>query len=71
MATSAKDSRKDPIETQTQPVDVEAWEGENPVKPAPASNQAELTPNEAFKWNVEGDQSPCMSIFGLMVCDHR
>ena len=61
MASSSKGSVKDPVETRTRPVDVEAWEGENPVKPAPVPNELELTPNEAFQWNVDGDQSPCKS----------
>lgn len=29
---------------------------------ADRAEATELTPVEAFKWNVEGDQSPCMLI---------
>lgn len=70
MASTSKDSRKDPIETQARPVDVEAYDGENPVKPAPIPNQTELTPNEAFTWNVDGDQSPCRFSLIIVGDDH-
>lgn len=74
--SSSKHSMKPPIETQARPVDVEAWEGDDASKPpAPVPTRLELTPNQAFKWNVDGDQSPCksasLSLIVVRQVDHR
>lgn len=57
----SRNNKKGSVQTQTQPVDVETFEGENRVPPEPAINQEEVTPNEAFSWDVTGNQSPCKS----------
>lgn len=38
---------------------------------ADRAEATELTPVEAFKWNVEGDQSPCMLIESPLLSDNR
>lgn len=57
----SKDNKKGSVQAQAEPVDVEAWEGGNRVAPTPTIKQDEVTPNEAFSWDVTGDQSPCKS----------
>ena len=54
---------KDAIETKqagVTDVDAELLEENDDLKRQNiVAEQKELTPLEAFKWNVEGDQSPC------------
>lgn len=57
-----ENNKKGSVQTQAQLVDVEAVEGESRVAPVPAIKQDEVTPNEAFSWDVSGDQSPCKSV---------
>lgn len=37
---------------------------------ADRAEATELTPVEAFKWNVEGDQSPCMLSGSRLLSNH-
>jgi hypothetical protein len=46
--------------TKSQPADLEAEANDHDSNLLPnRAEQTELTPVEAFKWNVEGDESPC------------
>lgn len=58
------DEKKQDAITRADMVDVEGSldeEGKRLI--ADRAEATELTPVEAFKWNVEGDQSPCKSTF--------
>jgi hypothetical protein len=59
MATS-KNPIKNPDVSETQTSDPEADNThQDPDDLLYRSDRTELTPVEAFKWSVEGDQSPC------------
>jgi hypothetical protein len=62
MATS-KDPAKDPTISEAPTADIESEHtNQDPKEFLYKSDRAELTeltPVEAFKWSVEGDQSPC------------
>ena len=64
MANS-KEPAKDPNISQAPAADLESEHtSQDPGEWLYKSDRAELTeltPVEAFKWNVEGDQSPCRS----------
>jgi len=59
---------KDAIEISSD-IEAEAYlEGEDDSKvPLQRAERTELTPVEAFTWNVDGDQSPCKSFLKMMV----
>lgn len=58
---SSDASRKDDITKKEAVVDVEGNDndGESDKIPKDRAEATELTPLEALKWNVDGDQSPC------------
>ena len=60
MATELKDITDTKGNPSTDAPHIEAGEHrESPLEWIDRSELTELTPVEAFKWNVEGDQSPC------------
>lgn len=61
-----EDSKKEGDVIKAAVVDIEGSFG-NESKEAlqDRAEATELTPAEAFKWNVEGDQSPCKSTRSL------
>lgn len=61
----SRNNKKGSVQTQARLVDVEAVEGDSRAAPAPAIKQDEVTPNEAFSWDVTGDQSPCKSVISI------
>jgi hypothetical protein len=62
MATS-KSPAKNPDISETGTSDLEAEvNDQDPKDLLYRSDLTELTPVEAFKWSVEGDQSPCAFI---------
>jgi hypothetical protein len=69
---SSKDPAKDPNISEAPARDVESERSnQDPGEFLYKSDRAELTeltPVEAFKWNVEGDQSPCESIYTYLIC---
>jgi hypothetical protein len=62
MAT-VESPTKHPDISETKAADVEVEDAQQDPKAwlyqSDRSELTELTPVEAFKWNVEGDQSPC------------
>lgn len=63
------DEKKPDAITRADVVDVEGSldeEGKRLI--ADRAEATELTPVEAFKWNVEGDQSPCKLLLILVLC---
>lgn len=67
-AASVDEKKTDAI-TRADVVDVEGSldeEGKRLI--ADRAEATELTPVEAFKWNVEGDQSPCKLLLILVSC---
>lgn len=59
-----KEAEKDVVQTNLTDIEAEAYidgEAETDKKTIPLyrAEKTELVPVEAFKWNVEGDQSPC------------
>jgi hypothetical protein len=61
---SSKDPSKDPTISEAPTADIESEHNSHDPKEfqykADRGELTELTPVEAFKWNVEGDQSPCV-----------
>ena len=62
MGTESDHKCKHPVETRATDVEADLHErtdseadGTLPIR----SERAELTPAEALKWDVHGDQSPC------------
>lgn len=56
----ADDLKNDNTISLAEAVDLEeSLDDENKSAPRDRAEATELTPAEAFKWNVEGDQSPC------------
>lgn len=60
---ASKDPTKDPAITEAPAGDLESEHSNRDPKEwlhkQDRGELTELTPVEAFKWNVEGDQSPC------------
>lgn len=55
------DSNKLPDQSERPTADLEAETSkQNPGDKLYRSELTEITPVEALKWNVEGDESPCM-----------
>lgn len=55
-----KTTTKDTIEPYVADLEGEGYEAEK-QKLVEKAEAVELIPNEAFTWNVDGDQSPCKS----------
>lgn len=65
------DEKKQDAIANADAVDVEgSIDEESKRLVADRAEATELTPVEAFKWNVEGDQSPCKTCSWIVV-DHR
>jgi hypothetical protein len=75
---AARDAEKqEAVHTSTNGSDIEAAGSsqgdkgavEDETLPLHRPDETELTPAEAFKWNVEGDQSPCESKLQVWRCN--
>jgi hypothetical protein len=53
--TYLSESQTPDLEAEFRDHDPKAWSNR--------TERTELTPVEAFKWNVDGDQSPCRDIY--------
>jgi hypothetical protein len=64
-----KHDAKETIESYAADLEGEGYEAER-KRLMEKAEAVELTPVEAFKWNVDGDQSPCKSTASQSRCMH-